>query len=187
MATVFIFHGSYGHPEENWFPWLKDEVEKLGHVVIVPAFPTPKGQYLSVWLRVFKKYLPLVDSRAIFIGHSCGAIFALRLLEQIDTKIKAAFLVAGPVGPLHNEFDKVHMSFVGYPIDWKRVKSHAAHFYPIYSNNDPYISLKNGQITAKELGTKMIVVKNAGHFNAKAGYLKFEHLLDIIKKELQTS
>ena len=38
-SRVVIIHGSYGKPEENWFPWLAEEVRKLGHSATVPTFP----------------------------------------------------------------------------------------------------------------------------------------------------
>ena len=27
VNNVFIFHGTEGYPEENWFPWLKEKLE----------------------------------------------------------------------------------------------------------------------------------------------------------------
>jgi len=40
MANIFIIHGAYGNPDENWIPWLKTELEKLGNRVFVPKFPS---------------------------------------------------------------------------------------------------------------------------------------------------
>src|SRR3989344_5415266 len=37
--NVFIFHGIYGSPDENWFPWLKKELEERGVIVHIPHFP----------------------------------------------------------------------------------------------------------------------------------------------------
>lgn len=70
--NVFIIHGSWGNPKENWFPWLKSELEKLGHKVFVPKFPTPIGQKLDAWLNIFKDYDNGLDRNSIMIGHSMG-------------------------------------------------------------------------------------------------------------------
>ncbi len=52
--NVFIIHGAYGNPKENWFPWLKSELESLNHKVIIPEFSTPNEQNLLSGLIVFK-------------------------------------------------------------------------------------------------------------------------------------
>ena len=36
---IFIIHGSFGNPGENWFPWLKIQLVNCGHEVITPTFP----------------------------------------------------------------------------------------------------------------------------------------------------
>ena len=53
-----------------------------------------------------------------------------------------------------------------------------------HSDNDPYVPLEKAKNLAKNLDADLTIVKNAGHFNEKAGYTKFELLLDKIKKEL---
>lgn len=72
MSNIFIIHGVDGTPEANWFPWLKTELEKHGHRVIVPQFPTPEGQTLENWLAVLKNYEEFITPDSIFTGHSLG-------------------------------------------------------------------------------------------------------------------
>ena len=47
-------------------------------------------------------------------------------------------------------------------------------------------SLENGKELSKNLGVELSFIPNAGHFNKRAGYLKFEKLrdkvLEILKK-----
>ena len=104
MTNVFIFHGTGGFPEENWFPWMKEKLEELGYKVIVPQFPTPENQTLENWFKVMDNYSGALNQDTILIGHSLGGAFLLRVLERIQLKIKAAAIVSAPVGirPIKN-------------------------------------------------------------------------------------
>jgi predicted alpha/beta hydrolase family esterase len=187
MTNVFIIHGTHGCPEENWFPWLQVKLEKLGCHVSVPRFPTPEGQTLEAWFTVFEKYLEFYNVETILIGHSLGGAFALRVLEKYPTKIKSAYIVASPCGIVPSDFpgaDLTDLPFVGHPFNWKVIQERASSFHVFHSDNDPYIDIKNSEETASKLGTEVILVPQAGHFNAKAGYTEFEALLDLVKKEI---
>ncbi|MFH1222214.1 MAG: alpha/beta fold hydrolase [Candidatus Micrarchaeota archaeon] len=180
MTNVFIIHGTAGYPEENWFPWLKKELEQLGYNVFVPQFPTPENQTLENWFKVFENYKDDFTPDTILIGHSLGGAFILRVLEKSKVQIKAAFLVAAPIGvlPIKNyEGDK---PFIGKPFDWTAIRKNCKKFFVFHSDTDPFVSLGNGEQLAKNLGVDLIFVKNAGHFNAKAGYTKFDLLLQKI-------
>ena len=186
MTNVFIFHGTGGYPEENWFPWLKRELEKLGCKVIVPKFPTPENQSLENWLEILNKSGQSMTEDTILVGHSLGGAFLLRVLEKYSVKFKAAFIVAAPIGalPIKNyESDKLFLG--NFEFDWKKIKSHCRKFFIYHSDNDPYVSLGNGRELARNLGAKLIFIPNAGHFNKSAGYTTFEKLFEDIKKEIQ--
>ena len=179
MPNVFIFHGTEGYPEENWFPWLKKELEERGCRVFVPQFPSPPGVAASVaeWFAVLKDYEKDINEETILIGHSLGGVFTLRLLEKLTQNVKAVCLTGTPVGirPLFNyERDA---SFSGFSFNWPAIKSRSKNFIVFHSDNDPYVSLGNGEALAKELGVELSFIPNAGHFNAKAGYFKFPELL----------
>ena len=88
MSSVFIIHGTDGHPKENWFPWLKQKIESSEHTVFVPQFPTPEGQSFEAWQQVLMEYEKEINEQTIFIAHSLGCIFLLRLLENPFLPIK---------------------------------------------------------------------------------------------------
>jgi len=50
----------------------------------------------------------------------------------------------------------------------------------IYSKDDPYIKLDALEDFAKSINAETIIYDKAGHFNEKAGYIKFEYLLKLI-------
>jgi predicted alpha/beta hydrolase family esterase len=182
MKTAFIFHGTEGYPEENWFPWLKQELEQKGYTVYVPQFPTPPiiPALVSEWFDVLKNYEQYINPDTILIGHSLGGVFTLRILEKLEHKVKAAIFVGTPIGvqPILN-YDRDN-SFSGFTFDWEKIQPNADHFKVFQSDNDPYVGLENGEQLAKHLNVPLSFIPNAGHFNTKSGYTKFKLLLETL-------
>lgn len=178
MRNVFIFHGTGGHPKENWFPWLKQELEKKDFKVYIPQFPNPDKPMLEPWLKEMEKYKDKIDENTIFIGHSLGGMFVLRILERINKPIRAAIIISGSAGVKPIKFYEGDYNFSnGFDFDWEKIKSNAKRFVVFHSDNDPYISLGNGKLIAEKLGIELTFIPKAGHFNKEAGYTKFEKLL----------
>jgi len=185
MNNIFIIHWAYGNPNENWFPWLKIELEKLNCKVFVPKFPTPENQTLENWKKIFEDYKQYINENTIVVGHSLAPAFLLDLLENINSPIKSAFFVSGFIELLWNsDFDPINKSFVDRDFDWKTIKQNCDNFHIYHSDNDPYVPLESAKKVANKLDTSLIEVPNAGHFNTTSGYDKFELLLDEIKKHL---
>lgn len=179
MKNIFIVHGVGGHPGENWFPWLKEKLEKEDYKVIVPQFPTPKNQTLSEWLKVFEQYRKYITPETILIGHSLGVPFLLNVLEKM--KVKAAFFIGGFVGKAGNKFDNSMRTFAQKTFDWEKIKKNCKNFIIFHSDNDPYIKLEKAEKLARFLGVEVTIVKGAGHFNSKSGYKTFDLLLEKIR------
>ncbi|MFH1225303.1 MAG: alpha/beta fold hydrolase [Candidatus Diapherotrites archaeon] len=178
MKNAIIIHGTEGHPKENWFPWLKEQLEKHGYDVIIPQFPTPKNQNPRAWFGVFKNYEKFLNRDTILIGHSCGGAFLLRVLEKTKTKVKVAVFVAASAGVKPIKYYEADRPFVEAPFDWEKIRNSSGHFFVFHSEDDPLICIANGEKIAKELGVELIRLKDAGHFNSKAGYDKFGLLLE---------
>lgn len=190
MRTIFIIHGSYGDPKENWFPWLKSELEKLGHHVILPQFPIPEtqdiaygGHQLSAWIDTFDEYKKFISDETVLVAHSRGCVFSYRILER-QIPLHAAFLVAPwityrwyPKG--WTKIDSFHRD----PFDWKKMREGTKHIEVFQSTNDE-IPVAEGKEVAKNIGAEFILVKDAGHFNVVTDpkFREFDLLLEHIKR-----
>jgi predicted alpha/beta hydrolase family esterase len=178
--NIFIFHGTEGHPQENWFPWLKQELEAKGYDVTVPQCPSPPvvPAKVSEWFDVLDDYKDKITESTVIIGHSLGGIFTLRVLEKLEHPIRAAFFVGAPIGvrPILN-YDRDN-AFSGFDFDWETISQKADKFVVYQSDDDPYVGLENGKELAQHLGVELSFIPNAGHFNARAGYTEFVDLRD---------
>lgn len=182
MAEAFIIHGSYGSPEENWFPWLKEELEKLGLRVFVPRFPTPEGQSMENWMEVFNIHIRDVDENTILVGHGTGAVFILDVLETLDKPVFGALLVAGFLGRLNiPDLDPINSSFSEQEFNFPKIKQNAKNIILYRSDSDPIVHIDNSVSLEKWLKIRPKIVEGAGHFNEEAGYTRFELLLEDIK------
>jgi uncharacterized protein len=177
QKRVIIIHGAYGYPDENWFPWLADQVERAGHLAYRPALPTPQGQELGNWRRQFAEQVGKLSPMTVLVGHSLGPGFILDLLERAPVPVQGTFLVGGFLGKLGlPDFDSVNESFVCRDFDWPRIRQNAGITRIYNSDNDPYVPLERGRELAALLGVELQVIRGGGHINAAAGFTKFDRL-----------
>jgi len=184
MNNVFIIHGTGWYPEENWFPWLKKELEQLNCKVTVPQFPTTKNQDPKHWFEVFKEYEKDLNKDTIIIAHSGGCAFLLRLLEKIQINIKLAVFVAPPIGIMPIKYIDADRPFLLTPFNWELIRKNSDTFQVYHSEDDPFICIENAEKVAKELNVKLNRFKKAGHFNKASGFLEFNELLEKVKNQL---
>ena len=97
QKRVFIIHGWEGTPDSNWFPWLKNELEKKGFAVAAPQMPNAVCPKMGEWLAYLQKIVGKPDENTFFVGHSLGSIAILRYFESLPDQEKAggAILRAG--------------------------------------------------------------------------------------------
>ena len=54
--NTLLLHGWYGDGQENWFPWLKDQLEANGHTVFAPYLPDPIHPTPKAWQGVLDEF-----------------------------------------------------------------------------------------------------------------------------------
>ena len=181
-SRIIIIHGTEGSPESNWFPWLKDELEKISHNVLCPAFPTPENQSLNSWSDTLNSQVIELTDNDILIGHSTGVIFILNILNKLSQPIKATFLVAGFASRIGiDKYDQLNSTFLSPKLDWDKIKNNAGNLFIYSGSNDPYVPRNCGIELADNLGVEEIIMPNGGHLNAESGFIRFDDLLSNIR------
>jgi predicted alpha/beta hydrolase family esterase len=193
-----ILHGSFGSKDGNWFPWLKKELETMGHEVFLEQYPVDKWEdikrdskktveNLDSWTTFFKTHtLPLLDEKKeiVFFGHSLSPAFILHLVTKFDLHLTGAIFASPFLESLNQEetwqFDVVNSTFYKKSFDWNKLKEYIPHSYVLYGTNDPYVPNKFPIDFAKRLGSEIIPVENGGHLGDN--FKEFPLLLELFKK-----
>ena len=183
MNNYLLVHGSFGSPFVNWFPYLRNEIEKKGLVVYTPDFPTGVGyQNYNNWEKVLECYLDcgLINENTIIYAHSIGPIFVCKFLVKHKIKVKKLVFVCGFNNYLgiNEEYDNVNKTM--YFDDLEEVKELAEEIVCFYSKNDPYVKYDTEKKFANTIATKEIIIDNGGHLNSESGYTEFKELLEFI-------
>lgn len=184
MKNALILHGAGNDSSGNWFPWLKQELEKIGFKVWVPDLPNSDQPIQKDWLEAVSGWE--LNRESVLIGHSSGATLILRILERLpdNVEVNKAILVAGPLDKGSVEkFWPFKEDICKGRFDWKKIKTSAKEFILIYSDNDPYdCGQRHGEEIHKHLGGQLIIKKGQGHFNLERGekYRQFPEILELI-------
>lgn len=185
-----ILHGTMGSPEENWFPWLATELEKLGHIIARPQLPTPDGQTPENWVNEIKKTVDSMggaDEEIVFVAHSMSPLAVCMYLETINTKIRSCYFVCGFAERFNwpDPFPKLNNPFVDTKLDWEKVTKNCDNIYCFEGDNDPYVTLDMAKNFAKLCNSKGLdIIPNGGHLSKSSGFVEFPLLLEKIENNI---
>lgn len=176
MKKAIILQGWYQKPDANWYPWLKSELEKKGYSVFVPDLPTMHTDFPQMIEQMqFVENLTEIDSKTVIIGHSLGALIAMRLAEKY--KFAKMFLVAGWD---YNDLTVEHQSFWSNAMGHAAIKDNVKEIYCLESDNDFVITSFMSEEMCKRLSGKFILVPGAGHFLGKVGITQIPEILEYL-------
>jgi len=176
MKKALILEAWYSKPEDNWYLWLKKELEKRGYEVVLPDLPDQRTDHPDVAEQVkFIGDLNFLDEDTVVIGHSLGAVLGMRLGEVF--RYKKLITVSGWD---YNDLCDGHKLFWRTMMDHKRIRANVKEIVCFGSDNDPYYTKISFEDTANRLGGKFVLIKDKGHFTLKDGVARFPQLLKFI-------
>lgn len=182
--NVIFIHGNGGcTPYDNWFPYLKVELEKLGLRVIAHQFPDAILARSSYWLPFLKNELK-ADQHSIIVGHSSGALAAMRFAE--NNKLLGSILIAAMHTDLGIESERLS-GYFDTPWDWQAIKDNQQWIVQFASTDDPWIPIAEPRFVHKKLNSQYHEFTNQGHFGGDYYKKEFPEIVAIIKKKLSLS
>jgi len=143
---ILFVHGYVGTPENVWFSWLRNELEKRGHEVFAPQMPRPAHPQFEEWVATILLYLDKIGENGIVIAHSLGAKAALHALGRHEKKIRHLFLIAPLLDQdyhrpqsIDDNFIRMTETFWNQPLNVNRIDC-LTFTTAIFSDDDPCIT-----------------------------------------------
>jgi predicted alpha/beta hydrolase family esterase len=159
-SKVILIHGNGGSTAADiWLPYLEREFSSLGLTVINQTFPDNVKARASIWV----PYLAALgaDEHTILIGHSSGAVAAMRYAES--HRLLGSVLV----GVCHTDLGDPFEAASGYynaPWHWQRIRDHQQWIGIYQSTDDPHIPVSQARFVAKQLRANYFEFTDRGHF-----------------------
>lgn len=177
IKFIFIHGNGNCSPQDMWYPHLKQALEKLGFNVIARQFPDAYLARAAYWLPFLKHELK-ADEQTILIGHSSGALAAMRFAE--NNKILGSILISAMHTDLGIETE-IKSGYFNKPWNWQNIKNNQKWIIQFASTDDPWIPIEEARFIKEQLNTDYYEYTNQGHFNKND---TFPELISIIKKRL---
>lgn len=175
-STILFLQSWYSKITDNWYPWLKNELEQKGYTTHFPDIPEMR-QDVPDMAKILKylKALKVINQNTIIIGHSLGNLLAMRLAEKFT--FKQMILISAWD---YDDLCEGHRLFWKSKINHSKIKEHVKNITVIHSDNDPYYTAIAGEDTSNRLEARFILIKGGGHFGSKDGTKKIPEILTLI-------
>jgi len=191
MSRIIIIHRWSGGSEDDWRPWLRAELTKAGHEVLVPEMPERDLPVIEKWVGRLAEVVGKPDGDTYFVGHSIGCQAILRYLDAHrfapTETVGGAVFVAGWFNLKNLEDDEartIARPWMERSIDVAKIKAVLPKSTLVISDNDPYDTFEENKQKFGELGSGIVVVHGAGHITADDGFVEASVVLSEVKKIL---
>ena len=130
----------------NWYTFMQNQLENSNEFseVLLYDMPDPVEAYEASWIPFIKQNLGN-DENCVLIGHSSGAVAAMRYLESY--KLKGCVLVSACHTDLGIESERL-AGYYSRPWKYDTISSNALWILQYHSTDDPFIPRYEGGCNA---------------------------------------
>ncbi|KAF4663552.1 hypothetical protein FOZ61_001544 [Perkinsus olseni] len=148
----------------NFYGWFEKQMLDRGYEVKLPegGMPDPVRARRSIWIPYIRDTLKC-DENTVLVGHSSGAVAALRLAEE--QKLRGIVLIAVYDDPLGDSMEAASGYFDG-PFDWSAIQNNCGFIVQIGGTEDTLVPIDVQRRVARMLRPKVEYVEVPGedHF-----------------------
>lgn len=176
---VILIHGNGGATASGlWFPYVKNRLEEKGFEVIAVDFPDSYLAREQYWMPFLESLHP--DNQTILIGHSSGAILAMRYAEKYQ--VLGSVLVSAYHTDLGIEIETIS-GYFNRPWNWDAIKKNQQFIIQFNSSDDDLIPIDEARFVQKQLQTNYTEFNNRSHFFQN----EFPELIEKVSEKLKAS
>jgi len=173
---AILIHGNGGCTAGDfWLPSVERDLVALGLEVINQTFPDNIKARATFWLPFLESLG--ADKDTILIGHSSGAMAAMRYAEA--HRLLGSVLV----GVCHTDLGDRFEAASGYydrPWQWDRIRMNQEWIGVFNSTDDPHIPIAEPRVVAAQLRCSYFEFTDRGHFTDAA----FPELVEFVRRKL---
>lgn len=178
LPKAILIHGNGGCTADDfWLPAVERDLRALGLEVINRTFPDNVKARASIWLPFLSELG--ADDNTILIGHSSGAVAAMRYAET--HRIYGSVLV----GVCYTDLGNGGEAASGYyrdPWRWQRIRDNQRWTAIFNSADDPHIPIAEARFVAAQLRCSYFEFNDRGHF---VDVNQFPEVTEFIRRKLQ--
>lgn len=160
LPKAILIHGNGGSTAGDiWLPSVERELTTLGLEVINRTFPDNVKARARFWLPFLEELG--ADARTILIGHSSGAVAAMRYAST--HQLWGSILI----GVCHTDLGDSGEAASGYyrePWPWPRIRDNQRWIAIFNSSDDPHIPIAEPRYVAAQLRCSYFEFDDRGHF-----------------------
>src|SRR3989338_2429041 len=155
-----MLHGYKSKGESPRWKWLKSELEKFGHEVVIPTLPNtehPKeNEQVAAALNA-----TTYDENTVLVGHSLGGLVAMKVAERLNNKIARLVIVASAMNPAYPGYvERPFRKDFDWDIDVEKIKAIAPNRVVLSDVQEitraPYLKDLAKQLDAQLVETKAV-------------------------------
>lgn len=166
LRTQDMYDLPVDEPYKSWKGYLISALEET-HIFYVPVMPNKQNAHYDEWQIWFERHLAVTKGDLILIGHSLGAMFLAKYLieNEINRKIKALFLMAGPCGSYEDGTGNDCADFQFEPADLKVLNDKVQSIVIMHSQDDFCVPYEHALKYKAELPeAELVTFEDKNHF-----------------------